>query len=72
MQDSVKKLPVVELKHGWWLDQGYHGGVLKRVGWWITEGKYRTHWYAVVFQDGTRSHEIIGTNPVEEVKKTQS
>lgn len=67
MQESVKKLPVVGLKPGWWLDHSYHGGVLKRVGWWVTEGKYRTHWYAVVFQDGNRSDAIRGTNPIEEV-----
>lgn len=67
MQESTRKLPVVELKKQWWLDHGYHGGVSKRIGWWVTDGKYRTHWYVVVFQDGTRSEPIQGTNPVEEV-----
>lgn len=67
MQDTIRKLPVVELKERWWLDHGYHGGVSKRIGWWVTEGKYRTHWYVVVFQDGTRSAERQGTNPVEEL-----
>lgn len=67
MQESVKKLPVVDLEPFWWLNHGYHGGVVKRVGWWVIEGKYRTHWYVVVFHDGTRSDAQIGTNPVEAI-----
>lgn len=67
LPESVKRLPVTELSHQWWLDSEFRGGVAKRVGWWTVEGKYRMHWYIVVFTDGTRSETRRGTNPVEEV-----
>lgn len=67
MKEAIKNLPVVVLKPQWWLDHSYQGGVAKRVGWWVTEGKYRHHYYVVVFQDGTRSEVRPGTNPAEEI-----
>lgn len=67
MQESLKGMPVVDLEPGWWLNHGYRGGVAKRVGWWVTEGRYRTHWYIVVFRDGHRSEPMPGTNPIEEI-----
>lgn len=67
MQESVKNIPAVDLEYMWWLNPDYHGGVARRIGWWVSNGKYRTHWYVVVFLDGTRSHAQLGTNPIERV-----
>jgi hypothetical protein len=68
MTEAIKNLPVVEPDQGWFLDLGYRGGVAKRVGWWVIEGKYRSHRYVVVFNDGTRCPVREGTNPVERIK----
>lgn len=67
MKDAIRNLPVVEMESLWWLNHNYRGGVSKRIGWWIADGKYRTHWYVVVFHDGTRSEARKGTNPIEEL-----
>ena len=67
MKEAISNMPVVPLEPQWWLNHQYHGGVSKRVGWWTIEGKYRQHWYVVVFHDGTRSDTRPGTNPVEEI-----
>lgn len=55
LPQTVKNLPVIEPGHHWWLDIDYRQGVSKRVGWWTVSGKYRFHWYVVVFRDGTRT-----------------
>lgn len=65
MPESVERLPAFDLGFRWWLNFDYRGGVARRIGWWVSDGKYRTHWYVVTFNDGTRSHAQIGTNPIE-------
>jgi hypothetical protein len=50
----------VQLPWGWWLDLDFRGGVDKRVGWSVVEGKVRTRYWIVLFRDGTRGPVSFG------------